>query len=183
MRVRWGRFLPLCLLAVTACAPLGPGPSREDVLMTAFDVQEWTVAHQSANQRERIMEFVPPGHKITAWTELMTLHTLRRPPGPPDVDGLAAAAFEPLSKRCPGRVTWNVIRRWMRTETEEASMLYEWTVKDCPPEADQHEVARIVYGKFSIFRLAYTAKTGELEPVKRDKWIRELSGATVVSGK
>jgi hypothetical protein len=56
-------------------------------------------------------------------------------------------------------------------------------VKDCPPEADQHEVARIIYGKFTIFRLAYAAKTRALEPAKRDNWIRELSGAKIVVGK
>jgi hypothetical protein len=80
-------------------------------------------------------------------------------------------------------VVWNVVRRWSATEAEEASVLYEWGVKDCPPEADQHEVARIIYGKFTIFRLAYAAKTRALEPAKRDNWIRELSGAKIVVGK
>jgi hypothetical protein len=183
MRIRWDVVIPLCVIAMAACAPIGSAPAGDDLLMTAFDPKEWTVANQSANQRQRIMEFVPPGHQITAWTELMTIQTFVKPTPPPDIDGLAASAFEPLSKRCPGRVVWNVVRRWSRTEIEQASVLYEWKVKDCPPEADQHEVARIVYGKFTIFRLAYAAKTGDLEPAKRDKWIRELSGARIVGGK
>src|SRR2546425_9625710 len=84
-----------------------------------------------------------------------------------------------IPRRSPA-MTWNVINRQFASDTEEAGMLYEWTIKGCPPDADQHEIARVVYGKFNIFRLAYTAKTPALAPEKREKWIKELSTAKVI---
>ena len=82
------------------------------------------------------------------------------------------------SKRCP-KMTWNVINRQFANETEEAGMLYEWSIKDCPPDADQHEIARVVYGRFNVFRLAYVAKTPALAPEKREAWIKELSASKI----
>lgn len=59
-------------------------------------------------------------------------------------------------------------------------MLYEWVLKDCPPDADQHEIARVAYGKFNIFRLAYVAKVSALDAEKRASLIKELSTAKII---
>ena len=181
MRIGWSLVLSLCAIALAACAPVGAG--YEESLMGGFDPREWTVGHQAATPRQRIIEFVPPGQKITAWTELLTVQTLAKPQPAPDIDALAASAYEPLSKRCPAGVTRNVIQRQIASSTEAASLLYEWGLKDCPPDADLHEVARIIYGRFTIFRLAYAAKTSALEPAKRDRWIRDLSAARIIVSK
>jgi hypothetical protein len=66
MRTGWGRVIPLCAIAIAACAPLGTSPVYNESLMTAFDPKEWTVGHQSEDQRQSVIEFVPPGQKITA---------------------------------------------------------------------------------------------------------------------
>jgi hypothetical protein len=87
------------------------------------------------------------------------------------------------AKLCPNGFVQNVIAQGFRTETEEASIIYEWKMQNCRPHADQHEVAKIVYGKFSIFRLAYVAKTEKLAPEKREMWIKELKGAKIVVNK
>jgi len=59
-------------------------------------------------------------------------------------------------------------------------MLYEWSIKGCPPAADQYEIARVVYGKFNVFRLAYVAKTSALPPEEREQWIKELSASKII---
>lgn len=143
---------------------------------------EWVVANVSETKTQRIIEFVPPGQKIEDWTELLTLQTIKMPRKPPAIDAIAAASYENLVTQCPGQVTWNVIAREILTTPSRESMLFEWSVKDCPPEADQHEVARILYGKFNIFRIAYVAKTSSLASEKRDKWIAELT-ATKIFGR
>jgi hypothetical protein len=182
MRRGWGRITPLCALVLVACASAAPPPYNES-LITAFDPKEWSVGHQAEDRRQRLVEMVAPGQPITAWQELLTVHVLAKPQPTPSIDVLAAAAPDLLRKRCPSGVAHNVIQRGLGSDVEEASLLYEWSVKDCPPEADQHEVARIIYGKFTIYRVAYVAKTRTLEPAKRDKWIRELSGARLVVSK
>jgi hypothetical protein len=154
--------------------------SDQDFLMPGFKPEEWTLASHSENKTQRVLEFVPPGQKVESWTELLTVQTLKKPRKPPAIDGLAASSYENLGQRCPGSVTSNVIARESGSERGGESILFEWSVKNCPPDADQHEVARLLYGKFSIFRVAYVAKTGALEPEKRDKWIAELSATKIV---
>jgi len=153
--------------------------AQQEYFMGGFDPKEWTVGHQAQNQNQIIVEFVRPGEKIDGWTELLTMQVLRKPRSPEAIDVLVPKMHQEISKRCPN-MTWNVINRQFSSDTEEAGMLYEWAIKGCAPDGDQHEIARVVYGKFNIFRLAYTAKTPALAPEKREKWIKDLSTATVV---
>jgi len=154
--------------------------SAQENLIMGFKVDEWVLANESATKTKIIDEFVPPGQKIKDWTEMLTSQTLKKPRKPPTIDALAASSYENLVKQCPGKVTWNVIAREAPTTPGGESMLFEWSVKDCPPEADQHEVARILYGKFNIFRVGYVAKTPSLAPEKRDKWIAELTATKIL---
>src|SRR2546422_3992237 len=79
------------------------------------------------------------------------------------IDALVARVHADDAKLCPNGFVQNVIAQGFRTETEEASILYESKFTNCPPHADQHEVARVIYGKSNIFRLAYVAKTQRSE--------------------
>ena len=177
------RSIAVCMALIGFAVVVEEASAQQEFLMPGFDPAVWTLGHQTENQNQRLMEFVPAGQKIDKWTELLTVQTFRKPAIPPEIDGLAAASHENLSKRCPDKMMWNVIQRQMPTKTELASILFEWSVKDCPPEADQHEVARIIYGRFSIFRIAYVAKTQALAPEKREKWIKELSETKIVAGR
>jgi hypothetical protein len=152
----------------------------QESLMLGNRVDEWTIGGHSESKTQRVIEYVPPGQKVESWTELLTVQTIKKPRKPPAIDALAASAYEELAKRCPGKVTWNVIARQAASAQGGESLLYEWSVKDCAPEADQHEVARALYGKYNIFRIAYVAKTQSLAPEKREKWIAELSAAQIL---
>jgi len=154
--------------------------SQNENLMGGYKPDEWELANQSQTKTQYVLEFVPHGQKIDSWTELLTIQDMKMPRKPPEIDALAASSYENLVKQCPGKVTWNVIAREASAAPDGPGMLFEWAVKDCPPEADQHEVARIMYGKFNIFRIAYVAKTSALPPEKRDKWIAELTGARIL---
>jgi hypothetical protein len=147
-----------------------------------FDPKEWTVGHQASNQNQRIVEFVRPGEKINSWSELFTMQTLRKPANPDRIDALVARTHAGTAKLCPSFVQ-NVIAQGFPNETEEASIVYEWKIKKCPPHAAQHEVRKVIYGKFNIFSLAYVEKTEELAPEKREKWIRALNDARIVVSK
>lgn len=168
----------LVLLLMAACAAI---PSyQENLMWEGFDSKEWTVGSHTEDRNQRIVEFVRPGEKIDNWTELVTLQTLRKPTNPERIDVMVARMHADDAKLCPKGFIQDVIAQGVRTETEEASILYEWKFTNCPRHADQHEVARIIYGKFSIFRLAYVAKTEKLAPEKREKWIKDLERARVV---
>jgi hypothetical protein len=177
--------ISIVLIAVltAACAPVQRSPSYQEFLIGGFDPKEWTLGHQASDQNQRILEFVRPGEKIDNWTELFTMQTHRKPTSPERIDVLVSRMHEPDRKLCPVGFVQNVIALGFPTEMEEESMIYEWQMRECPPHADQHEVAKIIYGKFSIFRLAYVAKTGKLAPEKRERWIKALMDAKIVVNK
>lgn len=156
------------------------GSSYQESLL--FDLKGWKLGHQAGDQNQRILELVRPDEKIDNWTELMSVHTSSKQAIPEPIDAYVRRIEGELSKLCPS-IVWNVIERQLPTETVEASILYEWKIKNCPPEADQHVIARVLYGKFNIFSLSYAAKTQSLPPEKRDKRIKALSEAKIVVGK
>jgi hypothetical protein len=182
-RLGWGTDTKLIYSTLKTAFETSAPPLYQEFLMGGFDPKEWTVGHQTSDQDQRIIEFVRPGEKIDNWTELLTMQVLRKPTSPDPIDAFVARMHTADAKLCPNGFVQNVIAQGFRTETEEASIIYEWKMQNCRPHADQHEVAKIVYGKFSIFRLAYVAKTEKLAPEKREMWIKELKGAKIVVNK
>lgn len=175
--------IALIVVLTAACAPIQRSPSYQEFLIGGFDPKEWTVGNQTSDQNQRIIEFVRPGEKIDNWTELLTSQVFRKPSNPEPIHALVARMHARDAKACSNGFVQNVIAQGFRTETEEASIIYEWKSQKCPPQADQHEVAKIIYGKFSIFRLAYVAKIEKLAPKKREKWVKDLKDAKIVVNK
>lgn len=158
---------------------VGPARAQQEMLMGGFDPKAWEIGHQAKNQNQIVVEFVRPGEKITRWTELLTMQVIRKSSTTDSIDDLVPKLMQDLAKRCPA-LKWNVVHRSFSSDTEEAGMLYEWVLKDCPPDADQHEIARVAYGKHNIFRLAYVAKTSGLAAEQRERLIQELSTARII---
>jgi hypothetical protein len=168
----------LVIALLTTCAAAAD-PSYQEYLKGGFDPKEWTVGNQGSDQDRRLIEFVRPGEKIDNWKELFSIQVFRKPDKPDPIDALVARAHAGTAKLCPSFMQ-NVIAQGFPDETEEASIIYEWKIKKCPPHADQHEVRKIIYGRLTIFSLAYVEKTEELAPEKREKWIRALKDARII---
>jgi hypothetical protein len=162
-----------------ALAAAAPAIAQQEMLMGGFDPKAWEIGNQTQSQNQIVVEFVRPGEKVTSWTELLTMQVIRRASTTGSLDELVPKLLGDLAKRCPA-MTWNVVHRNFSSDTEVEGMLYEWVLKDCPPDADQHEIARVAVGKFNIFRLAYVAKTSALAPEKRESLIKEISTARIV---
>lgn len=99
---------------------------------------------------------------------------------------------------CPG-VAWNVVRQ------QEKVLLYEWQIAECKPTraelqrflkqaeeksmtlkgdetaltADQHVIALVIEGEWTVWHISYTAKVKELSKEKRAEWIQRFSDARV----
>ncbi len=175
--------IALIVLLIPACAPIQHKPSYQEFLMGGFEIKEWTIGNQTSDKNQRIIEFVRPNENIDNWTELLTSQIIRKSSNIESIDVLVARMHDEDRKLCPEGFEQKVVARGQKTDTEEASIIYEWKMKDCAPNADQHEVAKIIYGKFSIFRLAYVERTKKLSPEKRKKWINNLKEAKIVANK
>lgn len=172
--------ITLIALLLSACATIQHKPADQEFLMGGYEPKEWTVGHHASDQNQHITEFVRPNENIDNWTELLTSQVIRKSPNAEPIDVFVAHINDEHRKLCPGNFKQKVIERSQKEDTEEASIIYEWEMKDCAPNADQHEVAKIIYGKFSIFRLAYVERTKKLSPEKRQKWINNLKEAKII---
>jgi len=166
----------LAIALLSGCGTVGPGSSHQENL--AFDFEgDWHVGHSVGNRSERITEFVLRGEKIDNWTRLMTVQALKKSALPAEsIETTLNRMAKEMSARCPETV-WNVIERGPNTNT----ILYEFRVQNCPPDADQHVIARVLDGKYNRFHIAYAAKVKTLPPEERDKWIKLLSKASIVN--
>lgn len=144
-----------------------------DILQFSPPDAQWSVGHeQYLKGKSAITEFVRPGETVQNWTELLTVFTF--PPKyllSPDITMKFLKAK--IEKRCQN-VVWNVIQR------EEKKVLFEWKITDCSAHPDQHEVALLIYGKWTVFKISYVEKVKELTPEVRDKWIKAFSEAKAV---
>ena len=150
-------------------SPAHAGSSEE--LQFQID-SHWKQANGAAKRGYVIIEWVREGDDINNWKELFTYQNfgLRGKRTPEDFLNELKTLRE---KECPGVTEWNVI------EHDENSILYEWQAKPCMSWPDQHEVARIIFGKHNLFLLRYTAKVKELAPDTRTQWINTFKAATV----
>ena len=172
-------FNSVIFLLVCGCAALNSCAGGSDFITIPIDLEEWKVGYSYSDQVGKLTEFVRPGEDINNWTELFTYQAFKRSYSP-DIDSFAGSITEQMTKPCPDNVVWNVINRGLPSETEEASILFEIKIKNCPPEADQHFIGRIIFGKYSIFYIFYIQKTDELESEMREQWIEKLSATIVI---
>lgn len=171
-------LIALFAAAVCSVITVGTASAQQEILVGGYDPKQWEVGHEARSQSQIVTEFVRSGETIKNWTELLTLQVLRKPRSPEPIDVLVPRMHQEIFSRCPA-IKWSVVSRNVSSDTEEAGMLYEWAIKGCPPDSDQHEIARVIYGKVNIFRIAYTVKTSALPPEKREIWIKELTSAKV----
>jgi hypothetical protein len=174
-------FVLVQLLITTACSTTEQKPqaaedkSVEEGINWPIPVldKEWVTGFSQKKAGEfKIVEFVLKGETVHNWSELLTIQNFVSTRGSPEAffEGLKALR----EKRCPGSTAWSVI------EQDERSILYEWRAKPCAGFPEQHEISRIIDGKWNRFRIAYTAKVSEIPTKTRDAFVWSMSNAKVV---
>jgi hypothetical protein len=165
--------LALSLLCIIVCAGATASAGENESLSFQLSL-DWKMANHAEQHGYVIMEYVRQGDDIHHWKELFTYQNFglgykRAPTIKDELDTWKAVK----EKECPGATEWNVI------EQSESSILYEWQEKPCLGWPDQHEIARIIFGKHNLFLLRYTAKVQQLDPDTRKTWIKTFADATI----
>ncbi len=168
------RYIPqmffILLLILSACAT-----GEVEHIKYSMDVSSWKFASQSGVPGQYyIIEFIPKADDMKNWKELMTLQNFLPSWGGPSPEDSLNDLKAIREKECPGLTKWTVIAK------DEKSILYEWQARPCLGWPDQHEIGRIIYGKYNRFVLRYTVKMYEIPQELRDKWIKILSEAIIV---
>jgi hypothetical protein len=99
---------------------------------------DWELGSPVQQTRDQlIMEYVKKGEKIDSWTELLTMQQFRRKGSPREFFDQLKGARE---RACPGLTERRMV------QVERNTVLYEW------------EVARLVFGRNTGYRIAYTTR-------------------------
>jgi len=166
-------FIPSCLLALLVLSACATPPTERESLSFPVD-ESWKVGHQAEVPGQYVItELVLEDDDIENWRELLTVQNFAAPWGGPAPSHALAEMKQQREKTCPGGTTWKVI------ESDETSLLYEWQAKPCMGFPDQHEIGRLLYGKYNRFVLRYTVKLASMPVEAREAWIRKLSLAKI----
>lgn len=161
-------------LALVAFAALlgGCATALESVYIPA-DSSGWKLGYGSDRRGQTIAEYVPSNESINNWTKLLTIQFLEGESRSPSavMDSLKSK----MQSRCPG-AQWSVVSQ------DSVSILYEWSIKGCSPNPDQHEIARLLKGNDGVHRIAYAEKTSAMTQATREKWIAWFKDAYVEKG-
>ncbi len=135
----------------------------------------WRLAHSSMVKGEySIAEFTPIDESIEDWSKLFTQQNFTRRKG---LSRTPKAMMDELRKsmqsQCP-TVVWKVLAK------SSSDVLYDYQVTSCGDLPDQYEIARILYGKWNVWRLAYTEKTAQIDPETRARWSAALAEPVIV---
>jgi len=188
------RVLPgLLVFVLVGCAT-----GKTDYLVVPPLGDGWKVARsQEERNVRRMTEFVRQGETLDNWTELITWQSYKKERTFPS-ETLLNMQRENIRAMCPG-VVWNVIKQ------QERFLLYEWRIANCKPSraelqrflkqaeekrmefkgdettlpADQHVIALVIEGEWTVWHISYTAKVRELSKEKRAEWIQRFSDTRV----
>ncbi|MDD5275829.1 MAG: DUF4124 domain-containing protein [Methylovulum sp.] len=127
----------------------------------------WKMGYYAeSNAHYGIAEYIPKEDNINTWKERLTIQHF------PPLWGVSSPekTFDKLKvakeNECPGLTTWHVLGK------DENSLLYEWQSQSCLNWPEQHEIAKIIYGKDNTFILHYTVKTYQMRAGQRAKWVK-----------
>ncbi len=123
--------------------------------------------------RLALTELIRKGDDINNWKELVTIMNLEPAEGKPAPESALKGMIETREKECPHVTKWNVIAK------NETSILYEWHARPCLGWPDQHEIAKIFFGKYNNFILKFTMKKYDMPDELRQEWIEVLSKARI----
>ncbi len=169
---RMMQLIVTLFLLLSACATV---QTEKEYIYFPFE-DGWKIGdHAEFRRQGYITQFIPERDDIKNWKELLTVHNFVPPRGGRSPQDTINALKVIMERDCPGASKWNII------DKDETSILYEWQVKPCLGRAEQHEIARIIYGKYDRWHLRYSVKGYQMPPEQRDEWIERLSDADIVT--
>jgi hypothetical protein len=164
------RFIPLlCFILSAGCSTF---QTEYEDLVWDFELG-WKVGHHTeVPNQSYLTEFIREGDDINNWRELVTIVN-HKVLGDFSPENVFLGIKLKIEKDCPNVTEWNVI------EKNKNSMLYEWQTNPCLGFPAQHEIARIISGKYNVFQIKYTARGYQLPPDQRAKWLKIIAGSKI----
>lgn len=136
--------------------------------------QQWVVAYADRNPYESVVQYVPAGQSIDRWQEMVLVHGfhgLENSSSPKILMGELEAKY----RRDCRDVQWTPI------ESGAADAAYEVVHSGCTEDQPTFEIGRFTVSDAYLYQVRYRTKASSMSPVDRDRWMRALAQAGVVS--
>ena len=164
------RAFALAVLVFTATA----FAADIETVYVPIENKGWKFGQGSNRAGRTIAEFIPTSETMRNWTRMFTIQFLEGERNSP------AAVMKTLQaqmlSRCPEA-------KWVVGSEDGVSITYEWAIANCPGQANQHEIARLLKGNDGVHRIAYVRKISELESDERERWLKWFAAAYVEKGR
>lgn len=146
--------------------------AEEERPQLTFDGRVWSIGYQAKNYQCSIIEYVLDKETVNNWTELVTVQAFPGLQNNTTLQSFMMKTRENLKSQCPD-LNWKVLSK------KENDAIYEWSIKNCPTDEDQHEIARIISGEYGIYVIHYVTKKMPISTKVRKKWIGLLRSVTL----
>lgn len=146
-----------------------------DEVWISFDDRKWQAGHQEVNRHTLNTEFVLAGQVVQDWSELVSHQRMfyaSRGQTPRQI----MERIRKLTRQAVPDVVWAVLAE------SDNDVMYEWRTKGSDEQDAQHEIARLIAGERDVHRVAYVAKGEELDPDKRETWMKIIKSVNLTKG-
>lgn len=169
------RYIIFVALAGTIFAS-GCGSIPLEAIATGQRVYGWKVARQQdfGPGRGTIIQRIPVDEDRWSWkhaSEIQFLEGETRSPG-----AFMRLLEERMRKRCGDGTRWVVLSQ------DSTSVTYEWSIRSCPEQEDQSEIARLLRGNDGLHRITYIEKQVPMNGKNREFWLSIIGKAYVTKG-
>lgn len=159
-------LLTLLLGVTAAIAREAPSPAASIQFELQQDARTWIPAHSKADKQGLVQDFVPEGHELKSWEEMLTRQVL--------------FTKVPLRKFVNN---WHrmLIRadrkhRYAETTDENGAIIAEYQV----PSAKETGIRKFIQGPDGIYMLAYQVRPTSLDDDNYKTWKQIITTATLV---
>lgn len=163
------------VMVSTGCGRAAPRVV-EDVSIPFADASShrWVVAYTERNPYESIVQYVPAGQSVDQWQEMVLVHGF---PGLENTSSLKVlmGQLEAEYRRDCRDVQWTPI------ESGAADAAYEVVHRGCADDQPVFEIGRFTVSDAYVYQVRYRTKASSMSQTERDRWMRALAQAGVVS--
>jgi hypothetical protein len=161
--------------AIGAALMAGCANTPLETVYVPVNLSEWKTATVIDRRGTMtLVEFIPKDQAADSWERIFSIQFMENQHY--STTDWVKGLYQKVATICP-------TTKWAVIETDTFSTLYEWSVKDCPGQTDQYEIARILKGNDGLHRIAYVRhNTTMLTFDERELWIQNLKSGYVVKG-
>lgn len=133
----------------------------------------WKLASEANLGSQRILEYIPEGHKANDWSQIFTVQSFTgTDPGLVSVMEKVQAG---IKQACTG-VDLKVM------DQSDSSIVYEVHTGKCGKNPGEHEVTRLLMGSRGVHRVSFSSTGKDWPEADRTRWLALLSAVHVQPG-